>query len=181
MPKHFATPGERNPGSLVLVNCTRACSLNIHNLPSGIGELVVKWFEDGDSIRAVAQRLQDLEIKRSAGAIGRHRLKHMEKRSGSLPREDQVKKKTDLEVLETIIFRGSQQVDLSASRISAEQLLRAIELKHKLTEGSVFDAMYEAMRGANVTDLDAPAKDEPAPPPDDPGLDIDKTDDSNEA
>lgn len=158
-----------SPGKLVLAGCSRLCSLNVGNMPGGLPELVVKWFEEGATIEEVRLRLLEMGVKVSNGAIGRHRKGHLHP-AGVVSHGEagQGEKKTDLEVLETIIGRGSQQVDSSSTRISAEQLLRAIELKHKLTEGSVFDAMYEAMKGSRTVDLDMPV-----PPADDPALDVD--------
>lgn len=170
------TTGQKNlfqADKLVLVNCTRSCSLNEGNIPAGVPDMIIKWFQDGASLRAVQERLAEMDVHVSTSATGRHRKDHLKVARDVLVEGQEQPKKSDLEVLETIIQRGSQQVDLSSSKISAEQLLRAIELKHRLTEGSVFDQMYEAMRGAPAKDLDAPE-----PPPDDPALD---KDDQNEA
>lgn len=161
---------------LVIAGCTRACSLNDTQIPAGLGELIVKWFEERATIESVQRRLAEMDFPASRAAVGRHRKTHLHPAEGIKRDVVDARPKSDLEVLETIIQRGSQQVDLSGSRISAEQLLRAIELKHKMTEGSVFDQMYDAMRGAPPIDLDAPV-----PPSDDPALAVQVEGDRDEA
>jgi hypothetical protein len=156
--------GKRHlPGKLVIAGCSRKCSLNIGNVPSGRAELVIKWFEDGDSIAVVRRKLLEMGTVISMGSIGRHRKDHLHPVSAESVSDGP--KKSELDILDIIIQRGAQQVDLSSTKISAEQLLRAIELKQKMTEGSVFQDMFDAMRGVGQVDFDAPKA-----PPDDPGI-----------
>lgn len=149
-------PRPRTAYKRILSGCTRGCSLNAENLPAGIGDLIHTWFERGDSNGVIIAGAKTLGIKLSNGAIGRHRASHLhaaaavpEKKAG-----EQGPKLGDLEVIEAIIERGVEQVRLQSSKVSTEQLLQAIALKHKLTEGSVFDAMYEAMAGHEGDELD---------------------------
>ena len=146
--KNFANPASKRATRFALSNCSRKCSLNPNNLPGTTGALIHGWYEDGNNDNTILEKAKVIGVKLSTGSIGRHRANH-------LTRLDQVgvdpsfgetgERKTDLEVLEIMIGRGAQQVELSTSKISAEQLLRAIELKHRLTEGSVFESLFGAL------------------------------------
>lgn len=131
-----------------LTGCTRRCSLNPGSMPGKIGQLVHSWFETGDNNMEIIAKAAVMGIHFSNGAIGRHRQMHLERVDiDALPDPSQGAagvRRTDLEVLEVIIGRGAMQVELATSKISAEQLLRAIELKHRLTEGSIFDSLFGA-------------------------------------
>ncbi len=153
------------PGKLLISGCSRKCSLNVGNIPQGLPTLIVKWFEDGATIVQVKQNLFEMGFQAANGAIGRHRKDHLHSAEGVMQIDHNAKPKTELEILDGMIQAGAKQVGLENTRISAEQLLRAIELKQKLTEGSVFDAMYEAMKGVGAQDFDAPK-----PPGDDPAV-----------
>lgn len=142
-------------------------------MPSGIPLLIVKWFEDGATIEKVRTNLLEMGHRATNGAIGRHRKDHLHPAAMDFQGSD-VKPKTELEILDHMIQAGARQVGLDNTRISAEQLLRAIELKQKLTEGSVFDAMYEAMKGSNREDFDAPK-----PPADDPAVAVQNESDAD--
>lgn len=139
----------QNHTRYVVVNCSRRCSLNFDNLPPGIGELVHKWYEEGANRETIRRRAGEMGAKISDGAIKRHKKDHLMVAPGAVaprqPRLPDAPKRGDLEVIEAIISRGAEQIDLSGSKVSTEQLLRAIELKHRLTEGSVFEKMYAAL------------------------------------
>lgn len=146
----------RNVYKRVLSGCTRGCSLNAENLPPGIGDLIHGWFEAGRNNSEIIDGGRLLGLKLSNGAIGRHRAAHLH----SVPAEPATsadgrpaEKLADLEVIEAVIARGVAQVRLQSSKVSTEQLLQAIALKHKLTEGSVFDSMFDAMSGHEDEDL----------------------------
>lgn len=147
-------PKRTKMGKLVMSGCTRGCSLNPENLPAGLGQLVHLWFEEGKNNSQIIALAGPMGAKLSNGAVGRHRSAHLHAAGmpATAPGEDGPKR-SDLEVIESIIQTGAQQVSLSTSKVTTEQLLRAIELKHKLTEGSVFDAMYDAMIGSGDDDL----------------------------
>lgn len=132
----------------IITNCTARCTVNPRNLPGEMGELIHSWYEQGDSNQIIMQKLKTIGgPKLSNGGLGRHRQHH-------LTRADQLvdptlapepEAKTDLEVLETIIRRGAQQMDIAGTKITAEQTLRAIELKNRLTEGSIFEKFFEVL------------------------------------
>lgn len=141
-------PARERAAKYVLTNCTAKCSINPRNLPGQIGDLIHQWYEAGDSNAMIMEKLRIMGGPRlSNGALGRHRKNHMT-RADQLVDPSQAplpEKRTDLEVLEIIIGRGGQQVDLATSKVTTDQLLKAIDLKHKLTEGSVFDALFGAL------------------------------------
>lgn len=143
-------PNPRLAYKRVLADCSRGCSLNADRLPSGMGQLIHTWFEEGCNDREIRERAAPLGMKLSNGAISRHRANHLHAASSSVsPKDDgeEAPKMSDLDVIEGIIQTGAQQVKLTSAKVTTEQLLKAIELKHRLTEGSVFDAMFAAMAG----------------------------------
>lgn len=165
----------RAPGKLVLAGCSRKCSLNPGNVPAQVTLLVTKWFEDGATLEGVRKNLLEMTGEApSVGAIGQHRKNHLHPAAGVDKIDPNAKPMGELEILDKMIQSGAKQVGLESTRISAEQLLRAIELKQKLTEGSVFDAMYEAMKGVGEKDFDAPK-----PPEDDPAVAAQKEGDTD--
>lgn len=149
-------PNPRLAYKRILADCTRGCSLNVDRMPAGLAELVHRWFEEGCNDREIRERAAPLGAKLSNGAISRHRANHLHAAdSAAAPATpgEESKPVGDLEVIENIIQAGARQVSLTSAKVTTEQLLRAIELKHRLTEGSVFDAMFEAMAGSGDDDL----------------------------
>lgn len=135
------------------------CSLNPQNIPGGHGELIHKWYEEDLPYEEIVAKAKTVGVVVTKSSVGRHRTDHLHRLQGEAL---EIKKRSDLEVLELMIARGSEQVALDSTTISAEQLLRAMELKLKLTQGSVHDHMYNAMREAmSGTDLDAEYADLP--------------------
>lgn len=156
--KGFTKKGEvrNNPQrKLIVGGCNGNCSLNPRNLPVGVAELVHGWYEEGVTPNRVYKRLAEMEIRISQGAAYRHYHNHLQE-SDETPDPENL---SDLEVIETFIARGTRQLKQDSTKITGEQLLRAIELKLKLTQGSVFDSMFEAMKGRSV-DIEADPLDE---------------------
>lgn len=155
-------PSPKSAYKRILSGCTRGCSLNPESLPAGIGQLVHGWFEQGYSNPEIIKAAGLIGVKLSNGAIGRHRSAHLhaaQEAPAFAPGAPPGEKLTDLEVIERIIQSGANQVSLSSAKVSTEQLLAAIALKHKLTEGSVFDSMFDAMAGEedDLSDLEGEA------------------------
>lgn len=141
-----------------IVDCSRKCSLNPERLPAGVGELIHRWFEEGANRDAIMSRAMELGVKLSSGAVGRHKSNHLRVArddNSPLPPEDGQpgRRYTELETIDAIIQRGAQGMQLSSAKVTTEQLLSAIALKHKLTEGSVFDALFEMLSGDDDEDL----------------------------
>ena len=133
--------------------CTRRCTLNPDNQPGTMGVLLHGWFEAGDNNEQIIRKASALGRKLTNGSVGRHRANHLvwwdpdSDPTAGAGGEDKPRK-SDLEILDQIIGRGAEQIGLSTMRISAEQLLRAIELKQKLTQGAIFADFYEAIGAA---------------------------------
>lgn len=145
--------------------CSRKCSLNPGNLPAGAGELIHRWYEEGANRETIMARAAELGVKVTSGSLQRHKSNHLipaadPRVPGIGPDDDPERKFSDLEVIEAIIQRGARTMQASTTKVSTEQLLSAIALKAKLTEGSVFDALFDALSGDNddddLSDLEAP-------------------------
>lgn len=169
----------------LLVDCSRKCTLNPDRMPAGVGELVHRWYEEGANRETIIARARDLGVKLTNGSVQRHKSNHLvpdkDPNSPLNDGDDEPGRRfSELEVIDAVIQRFARQMQKGSSAVTTEQGLRAIELRHKLTEGSVFDAMFDAMMGADddLSDLEAPSDLDPAvstPPPDprgdDPPLD----------
>lgn len=136
-------------------SCTRRCTLNPDNQPGTMGVLLHGWFEAGDNNQQIIHKASALGRKLTNGAVGRHRANHLvrwdpgwDATSPTTEGGEEKPRKSDLDILDQIIGRGAEQIDLATMRISAEQLLRAIELKQKLTQGAIFADFYEAIGAA---------------------------------
>ena len=160
-----------------IVDCSKKCTLNPGRMPAGVGELVHRWFEDGDNRDAVMARAKELGVKLTSGSIQRHKSNHLvPAKDPNSPlndgEEDPGRRFSEIEVIDSVIQRFARQMQHGSQQVTTEQGLRAIELKHKLTEGSVFDALFDALAGGDededLSDL------EPAPEPAaEPGLEED--------
>ena len=130
--------------------CTKACTLNEFNLPSGSFPEIHAMYEAGLNARAISHKVEEVwNHHLSYGAIDRHKGKHLDKTTAgfagvpgrSVPR----KKVSDLELLDLMISKGADVLDAPNVKISPEQLLRAMELRLKLTQGSVFQDFFDAI------------------------------------
>ena len=152
-------PAKLKPQKFEIHKCTKGCSLNPQNFAGKGGALVHQWYEEGSNDATIRDKGKVMGFQLSLGAIARHRAHHLVRvdykaSAGDgvtidpTKAEESTKRKSDLDVLEMFISRGADQIDLSTMRVSGEQLLRAIELKHKLTQGSVFESFFEAIGAA---------------------------------
>jgi hypothetical protein len=121
--------------------------------------LIHSWYEMGDNNKTIVDKAHVMGVKVSEGAVGRHRANHLvplgptlfEPRKpdgGSIEdggRAEPSPKVDDLTVLEQIISKGATSIDLATSKISPEMTIRAIELKYKLTQGSVLENFMSAL------------------------------------
>lgn len=157
-----------------LASCSRKCTLNPGRLPAGVGELVHRWLEEGANRETVIARAAELGVKLTSGSIQRHKSNHLiPARDPNSPLNDgddaPGRRFSELEVIDSVIQRFARQMQAGSGQVTTEQGLRAIELKHKLTEGSVFDALFDALSGdgddedEDLSDLEPPAA-QPEPP-----------------
>jgi hypothetical protein len=150
-----------------VVSCSRKCTLNIGRLPAGVGELVHRWLEEGANRETVMARAAELGVKLTSGSIQRHKSNHLiPARDPNSPLnsgegDEPDRKFSELEVIDSVIQRFARQMQHGSQQVTTEQGLRAIELKAKLTEGTVFDALFAALAGEDededLSDLEAPA------------------------
>jgi len=139
-----------------LVNCSRKCNCNPGNLPSGVGELLHRWFEEGANREALIARGKEVGVKLTGGSLQRHKANHLiPARGPGSPAGDDGdtgRRYSELEVVDSVIQRFARQMQAGSQQVTTEQGLRAIELKHRLTEGSVFEALFDALSGDDADD-----------------------------
>lgn len=151
-------PAKLQPARFAITSrCTRLCSFNAANLPAGAGQVIHSWYEEGLNDRAIVARAAEIGIKLSTTPAWRHRTKHLEKVEGTIPTAPDpgkaAPKLSDLEILEKLIARGAETISLSSTKVSAEMLMKALELKHKMTQGSVFDQLLGSLAEDDPDDL----------------------------
>lgn len=156
-----------------IIGCPRSCSLNEITLPGAAALQVHSWFEEGHSNNEIAIRLKaGFDYSISDSAVARHRRKHLvpedhlvelrqrnhQKMPGYRPSDSTVlpdrekksgKKASDLDLLDAMIAKGAETIHSPTVRVSSEQMLRAIELRYKLTQGSAFQDFFTAI-GASM-------------------------------
>jgi hypothetical protein len=152
-PPADAPSRRRLPRRYIISNeCTRFCSLNREKLPGEMAETIHGWYEAGLTNGMIQQKAAIAGINLSNGAIGRHASRHLvpvdqaeDPTTVPLPQE----RLSDLEILERMIQRGAQNLHHATFRVSPEQMLKALDMKYRLTQGSPFEkfleAAYEAM------------------------------------
>lgn len=127
--------------------CGRTCSLNEINL-HGYGGEVHQLYEDGKNRDTIRSFLAERKISVALGTIGRHKQLHLDplvEAPVGDPHAKPKKKKSHLEILEEIISSGGEQLGTKGVRISPEMTMKAIEMHHKLTEGSVWEDFLGAI------------------------------------
>jgi len=151
------------PRRYKIIGCTKGCSLHDFNLPGVAGIQLHQWYEEGASDATISSRMMSaFDVRVSEGAVGRHRANHLTPEDQLLklqmtkdpaPETGHMRKEkvTDVELLDQIIAKGAEYINSSMVKITSEQLLRSIELKHKLTQGSIFQNFFEAI-GASMED-----------------------------
>lgn len=125
--------------------CRPTCSLNEVNLPGALANDVHGMFESGINRVKIAEFLGAQNVRVSDRAVGRHKANHLEPLVGRPSSGGDGKKKTHLEILNQMIEAGGEQLDIKSTRISPEMTMKAIEMHHKLTEGSVWEDFLGAI------------------------------------
>lgn len=128
----------------VNAKCQRNCTLNAINLPGETAEAVHQLYESGANREKIRLYLAEHAVRVSDGAIGRHKTNHLEALVESAP-GGSTGKKTHLQILEEIIAKGGDTLSMQSVRISPEMTMKAIEMHHKLTEGSVWEDFLSAI------------------------------------
>lgn len=133
-------------GKYELRGCGSQCSLNPKNLPGQTGQLIHEWLEAGDTYFTVKSKAKALGVNVSNGALGRHRSNHMVALVEDVLLEgEDANPASDLDVLELIIRKGGRNLRSKQINVGVEGVLRAIDLKYKLTQGNVFESFLAKM------------------------------------
>ena len=141
----------------ILDKCQRSCTLNVANHSPRTASLIHAWYEEGWNNFGIMAKAALLDTKLSHGSVARHRANHLEVIDPDEVEEEvsesENQKLSDVQILDRIIRQGSKQLNSKGAKISPEMTMRAMELKYKLTQGSVmedtFAAIARAMGGEN--------------------------------
>jgi hypothetical protein len=128
--------------------CPKNCSLNAVSLPGKVGELIHGWFEEGNTYAEIQNKAKAVGVRVSNGALGRHKTRHLVPLEDGDPLVEEEGSGSDLEVLELIIRKGGRSLRGKQINVGVDGVLRAIDLKYKLTQGNVFETFLQAMGGA---------------------------------
>jgi hypothetical protein len=113
--------------------------------------MVHGWYEQGLNDKEIAKNAFVAGFALSTGAIGRHRQNHLEP-LGEQRESRGTRKRTDLEIIEEMIQAGGDRA--SQFRMTPSETMKAMELKYKLTQGSAFEGMLDALALAAMEEDD---------------------------
>lgn len=150
------------------VNCHPKCSLNHLRLGAQRAADVQTQFEKGVPPAGIKRELIALGIPVSDRSLYRHFKTHVTVIPGTSEEDEAIVETfekpdlrlSDLEILERIIQKGAAALSKKDVRVTPEMTMKALDLKLKLTQGSVFDAFLGAVAEAME---DAPPVDETDP------------------
>jgi hypothetical protein len=143
---------------VVTEKCRPNCTLGERLLPGDAFHRMHALFEAGSTYKQIQAGAAELGLKISTGAIARHSkhlvpedqmhtLEELEETGGEGPAL------SDIDILERLIQAGSKNLADKKVRVSPEMLMKAMELKYKLTQGNVFQGFMDAVNAA----MDPPA------------------------
>ena len=151
---------------IVNERCTVACSLGEFLLPGDMFQTIHAMFEAGNTRAEIRARSLELNHPLSTGAIQRHYSRHLtpESQAHTMAELEAAgpggPKLDDLEIIERLIQRGASSLADKKVRVGPEMLMKAMELKYKLTQGNVFQGFLDAVNQA----MAEPAEEPPAEP-----------------
>lgn len=156
-------PAKLKPTKFRLDGCHTLCASNPKNLPAGMADLLHGWYEAGDNNETISRKTKEFGNPISIGALANHRRKHLVREDqyvpiqqlGGDPDLDRTERLTDLEILDRIIQAGGKGLNSRSVRITPEMTMKAMELRQKLTQGSVFDNFMDAVSVAFAAPGDA--------------------------
>ena len=138
----------------LLGSCTKKCSLSEAVLGEDSAKMVHGWYEQGLNDKQIAKNAFLAGITLSHGAVGRHRQNHLEPK-GEMRGSVSTKRRTDLEIIEDMIQAGGDAA--GQFKMTPSETMKAMELKYKLTSGSAFEGMLDALNRAAMEDDDLEA------------------------
>lgn len=145
----------REPRVYALIGCTPLCGLSADKLGPENARIVHSWFELPLSVPKVILRAQEeLGVKLTGGGASRHFKNHLRLQEETRAVDPNRKGGTasDLEVLEGVIeaaWRNS-----GSWRPTIQDALKAMDMKYKLTQGSVFEDFFAAISDAQMDEDD---------------------------
>jgi hypothetical protein len=161
-------PAKLKPRKYRLENCPVVCSLNPRNLPAGAPESIHRWYEQGCNTDVIVQNALALGFEVSPRAVARHKANHLVPEDMYTPLDpagqmvvldpaQPAGQLSDLAILDKIIQAGARQMQGQTVRISPDMTMKAMELRLKLTQGSVFDDFMSAVGKAFGADDSLPS------------------------
>ena len=153
-------PRRLKPTQYTVSGCTAKCSLHPDNLGEKGYQALHEWYQFGYNDVKMEELARNQGMTVTYGAIGRHRKNHLV-RTEELETDEELALLSDVEALDAILKKGQTQI--KSWKISPSEWFKALEMKYKLTQGSVMDAMYAAMAAAG-SDSDDDEDAEPVPP-----------------
>lgn len=150
------------------VNCHPRCALNYRAIGAQRASYIQMLFEKGVPPAGIKREMHGEGIRISDRSLYRHFKNHVSLIPGTADEDEAVietfekpeMRLSDLEILERIIQKGASALAKKDVRVTPEMTMKALDLKLKLTQGSVFDAFLGAV--AEAMD-EAPVADEPDP------------------
>jgi len=145
-------PARLRPRKWILLGtCSVKCTLNEAKVGEDGAKMLHGWFEQGLNDRDIAKNAVQAGMPLSHGAAARHRQNHLEPKGEifSRPRE---KQRTDLEIIEEMIQSGG--ANAHTFKMTPSETMKAMELKYKMTQGSAFESMLDALNRAVDDDDD---------------------------
>lgn len=145
------------------VNCHPQCALSPQKAGSVLAAQIQEWYSGGETAFGVRRLLQEKKYEVSETSVYRHFKKHVVKIDDQMEAEERAveaienpqARLSDLEILERIIQKGAAALIRKETRVTPEMTMKALDLKLKLTQGSVFDAFLGAVADAMA---DGPAE-----------------------
>lgn len=137
-------------------NCPKTCWASPEKAGTQRAAQIHQWFEEGHTtfkVHTLANQSGMVVHQRSAYV---HAKKHLVRIGDDTPLDDAAveliehpeQRLSDLEILERIIQKGASALVRKEARVTPEMTMKALELKLKLTQGSVFDTFMGAVAGA---------------------------------
>lgn len=132
---------------VLLSSCSTKCSVNEANIGPERAKLVHGWYEQGLNDKQISKNALDAGFALSHGALGRHRMNHLEPK-GETHGPRMARRLTDLEIIEEMIQAGGERA--GDFKMTPSETMKAMELKYKLTQGSAFESMLDALNRAGM-------------------------------
>ena len=131
--------------------CHDGCSLSIAKLGDEGAALVHRDIEDGLSDKSTAQNAVERGAHLTYGSVNRHRKRHLTA-TRDMVEDSALGELTEIEALDVALKQG--QKNMHNWKMTPSEWMKALELKMKLTEGTVFDGFMSAIASASQEALE---------------------------